>query len=105
MSPPENAVVVSIDEKSQIQALDRIRPDQPFDRGRPAARIHDDKRHGTTTLLAALDIATGNLFADAFYQRHTNNKFVDFLGQVATAHPVVELHVVVTTARLTSTPT
>lgn len=94
MSPPENAVVVSVDEKSQIQALDRTRPDQPLERGRPAARTHDYKRHGTTTLFAALDIATGKLSADACYQRHTNKEFVDFLALVAAAHPDVELHVV-----------
>ena len=94
MSPPENAVVVSVDEKSQIQALDRTRPDQPLERGRPAARTHDYKRNGTTTLFAALEIATGKLSADKCYQKHTNAEFVDFLGLVADAHPNVELHVV-----------
>ena len=94
MSPPENAVVVSVDEKSQIQALDRTRPDQPLEQGRPAARTHDYKRHGTTTLFAALEIATGRLSADKCYPRHTNEEFVDFLGLVAEAHPDVELHVV-----------
>jgi len=94
MSPPENAVVVSVDEKSQIQALDRTRPDQPLEKGRPAARTHDCKRNGTTTLFAALEIATGKLSADKCYQKHTNAEFVDFLGLVANAHPDVELHVV-----------
>lgn len=94
MSPPENAVVVSVDEKSQIQALDRTRPDQPLEKGRPAARTHDYKRNGTTTLFAALDIATGKLSADKCYPKHTNAEFVDFLGLVAAAHPDVELHVV-----------
>lgn len=94
MSPPENAVVVSVDEKSQIQALDRTRPDQPLEAGRPAARTHDYKRNGTTTLFAALEIATGKLSADKCYQKHTNVEFVDFLGLVAAAHPDVELHVV-----------
>ena len=94
MSPPENAVVVSVDEKSQIQALDRTRPDQPLEKGRPAARTHDYKRNGTTTLFAALEIATGKLSADKCYQKHTNAEFVDFLGLVANAHPDVELHVV-----------
>jgi transposase len=94
MSPPENAVVVSVDEKSQIQALDRTRPDQPLEAGRPAARTHDYKRNGTTTLFAALEIATGKLSADKCYQKHTNAEFVDFLGLVADAHPDVELHVV-----------
>lgn len=94
MSPPENAVVVSVDEKSQIQALDRTRPDQPLDKGRPAARTHDYKRNGTTTLFATLDIATGKLSADKCYPKHTNAEFVDFLGLVAAAHPDVDLHVV-----------
>lgn len=94
MSPPENAVVVSVDEKSQIQALDRTRPDQPLEAGRPATRTHDYKRNGTTTLFAALEIATGKLSADKCYQKHTNVEFVDFLGLVAAAHPDVELHVV-----------
>jgi transposase len=94
MSPPENAVVVSVDEKSQIQALDRTRPDQPLEKGRQAARTHDYKRNGTTTLFAALKIATGKLSADKCYQKHTNKEFVDFLGLVADAHPEVELHVV-----------
>ena len=94
MSPPENAVVVSVDEKSQIQALDRTRPDQPLEKGRPAARTHDYKRNGTTTLFAALDIATGKLSADKCYQKHTNKEFVDLLGLVADDHPDVELHVV-----------
>jgi len=94
MSPPENAVVVSVDEKSQIQALDRTHPDQPLEKSRPAARTHDYKRNGTTTLFAALEIATGKLSADKCHQRHTNAEFVDFLGLVADAHPEVELHVV-----------
>jgi len=94
MSPPENAVVVSVDEKSQIQALNRTCPDQALERGRPAARTHDYKRNGTTTLFAALEIATGKLSADNCYQKHTNAEFVDFLGLVADAHPDVELHVV-----------
>ena len=94
MSPSENAVVVSVDEKSQIQALDRTRPDQPLEKGRPAARTHDYQRNGTTTLFAALDIAIGKLSADKCYPKHTNAEFVDFLGLVAAAHPNVELHVV-----------
>ena len=94
MSPPENAVVVSVDEKSQIQALDRTRPDQPLEKGRPAARTHDYQRNGTTTLFAALDIAIGKLSADKCYPKHTNVEFVDFLSLVVAAHPNVELHVV-----------
>lgn len=94
MSPPENAVVVSIDEKSQIQALERTRPDQPLSPGHASQRTHDYKRNGTTTLFAALDVLTGKISADACYQQHTNAEFVDFMDQVAAAHPDVELHVV-----------
>ena len=94
LSPPENAVVISVDEKSQIQALDRTRPDQGLRPRSPTARTHDYVRHGTTTLFAALNIATGRLSADKCYPNHTNVQFVDFLGLVAAAHPDVELHVV-----------
>jgi transposase len=94
LSPPENAVVVSVDEKSQIQALDRTRPDQALAAGHPAQRTHDYKRHGTTTLFAALEIASGKVTADECYPRHTNVEFVHFLDKVAAAHPDVELHVV-----------
>ena len=63
--PPENAVVLCVDEKSQIQALDRTQPMLPMQPGRPERRTHDYVRHGTTTLFAALDIATGQVTASA----------------------------------------
>lgn len=94
MSPPENAVVVSIDEKTQIQALSRTQPVQPISPTHPMERTHDYKRHGTTTLFAALDVLTGKLCASDFYPKHTNIEFVDFLQQVANANPGVELHVI-----------
>jgi hypothetical protein len=94
MSPPENAVVVSIDEKTQIQALDRTQANQPLSPGHASQQTHDYKRNGTTTLFAALDVLTGKISASDFYQRHTNVEFVDFLTQVAAAHPEVELHVI-----------
>ncbi|XAS67351.1 IS630 family transposase [Micrococcaceae bacterium Sec5.7] len=94
ISPPENAVVVSIDEKTQIQALDRTHANQPLSPKHASQQTHDYKRNGTTTLFAALDVLTGKVSANAFYQRHTNTEFVDFLNQVATAHPDVELHVI-----------
>jgi hypothetical protein len=58
------------------------------------ARTHDYKRHGTTTLFAALEVATGRITADACYPRHRNGEFLTFLKQVAKAHPRVQLHVV-----------
>lgn len=94
LNPPDNAVVVSVDEKSQIQALDRTAPMLPLAPGLTERRTHDYKRHGTTTLFAALEVATGKITADACYPRHTNAEFLKFLKQVARAHPRVELHVI-----------
>ena len=94
LAPPDNAVVVSVDEKSQIQALDRTAPMLPPRPGLAARRTHDYKRHGTTTLFAALEIATGRITADACYPRHRHQEFLKFLQQVAAAHPGVDLHVV-----------
>jgi transposase len=94
LAPPDNAVVVSVDEKSQVQALDRTAPMLPLRPGLTARRTHDYKRHGTTTLFAALEIATGRITADACYPRHRHQEFLRFLKKVAAAHPAVELHVV-----------
>jgi len=94
LTPPKGAVVVSVDEKSQIQALDRTQPMLPLRPGLPARQTHDYLRHGTTTLFAALEVATGKISADACYPRHTNAEFLAFLKQVAKAHPRVKLHVI-----------
>jgi transposase len=94
LDPPANAVVVCVDEKSQIQALDRTAPLLPMRFEQAERRTHDYKRHGTTTLFAALEVATGKITADACYQRHRNGEFLAFLKQVAKAHPRVKLHVV-----------
>ena len=94
LNPPNNAVVVSVDEKSQIQALDRTAPMLPLGPGLAERRTHDYKRHGTTTLFAALEVATGKITADACYPRHTNAEFLRFLKQIARAHPRVKLHVI-----------
>jgi transposase len=94
LSPPDNAVVVSVDEKSQIQALDRTAPMLPLRPGLAERRTHDYKRNGTTTLFAALEVATGKISADACYARHRHQEFLKFLEKVAAAHPDVELHVV-----------
>ncbi len=88
-----NAVVVCIDEKTQIQALDRTAPILPLRPGIPEKQTHDYKRNGTTTLFAALEIATG-LVTDRCFQQHTNKEFLLFLKQVARAYPRVQLHVV-----------
>ena len=94
LAPPEGAVVVSVEEKSQIQALDRTAPMLPLRPGLPARRTHDYKRNGTTTLFAALEVATGRITADACYPRHRHQEFLRFLKKVAAAHPAVDLHVV-----------
>jgi transposase len=94
LAPPDNAVVVSVDEKSQIQALDRTAPMLPVRPGLAARRTYDYKRHGTTTLFAALEVATGRITADACYPRHRHQEFLRFLKKVAAAHPGVNLHVV-----------
>ena len=69
LSPPENAVVFSFDEKSSVQALDRTQPGLPIKKGRCGTMTHDYKRHGTTTLFAALDVATGAVIGES-YRRH-----------------------------------
>jgi transposase len=93
LNPPDRAVVVCIDEKSQIQALDRTAPILPIRPGLPEKATHDYVRHGTTTLFAALEVATGKV-TDACYERHTHAEFLKFLKQVAKAYPRVPLHVV-----------
>jgi hypothetical protein len=72
MAPPLMAMVLCVDEKSQIQALDRTQPQLPLAPGIPARRTHDYERHGTTTLFAALDIATGQVIGET-HRRHRSN--------------------------------
>jgi transposase len=93
LDPPENAVVVCLDEKSQVQALDRTAPILPLRPGLPEKATHDYVRHGTTTLFAALNTATGQVQGEC-YPKHTNVEFLKFLKAVAKANPKVELHVV-----------
>jgi transposase len=94
LNPPEKAIVLCVDEKSQIQALDRTAPILPLRPGLPEKATHDYKRNGTTTLFAALEVATGKV-TDACYDRHGKAEFLDFLKKVARAYPRRELHVVV----------
>jgi len=93
LAPPENAIVLCVDEKSQIQALDRTAPMLPMAPGLPQRRTHDYKRHGTSTLFAALEIATGSVTAAA-KPRHRHQEFLAFLKQIARAYPEGELHLV-----------
>jgi transposase len=93
--PPERALVLCVDEKSQIQALNRTAPLLPIRFGEAERRTHDYVHHGTTTLFAALEVATGRITADACLPRHRNGEFLAFLKMVAKAHPPrVQLHVV-----------
>ena len=94
LNPPAKAVVLCVDEKSQIQALDRTAPILPLRPGLPEKATHDYKRNGTTTLFAALEVATGRV-TDACYDRHGKAEFLDFLKKVARAYPRRELHIVV----------
>jgi transposase len=93
LNPPDKAVVLSVDEKSQIQALDRTAPILPIRPGLPEKATHDYVRHGTTTLFAALEIATGKV-TDACHPRHRHEEFLKFLKKVAQACPRVPLHIV-----------
>lgn len=93
LNPPTNAIVLCVDEKSQIQALNRTAPILPLRPGLPEKATHDYRRNGTTTLFAALEIATGKV-TQACYDRHGKAEFGDFLKKVAKAYPRQQLHVV-----------
>lgn len=81
LSPPQNAVVLCVDEKSQIQALDRTQPGLPMKKGRRGTWTHDYVRNGTTTLFAALDVATGRVTGEC-YSRHRHQEFLRFLRKL-----------------------
>jgi transposase len=87
VDPPAHAVVLSVDEKSQIQALDRTQPGLPMKKGRAGTMTHDYKRHGTTTLFAALNVLDGTLFGKNM-QRHRHQEFIRFLNAVEAQVPV-----------------
>lgn len=94
LDPPDKAVVLSVDEKSQIQALDRTQRELPMKPGRPASRTHDYKRHGTTTLFAALDVATGKVIGQCM-KRHRHQEFLRFLRHIDGATPKgLDLHLI-----------
>jgi len=93
LHPPENAIVLSIDEKSQIQALDRTQKTLPMQPGHAEKRTHDYVRHGTTTLFAALEIATGQVTA-VCKPRHRHQEFLIFLRHVARTYPDQPLHLI-----------
>ena len=94
MDPPDKALVLCVDEKSQIQALERSQPSLPLNFGTPEARTHDYRRCGTTTLFAALDVATGRVIGK-IKRRHRSVDFVSFLRHVDQAVPDdLEVHMI-----------
>lgn len=94
LNPPDRALVLCVDEKSQIQALDRTQPILPLMPGLPERRTHDYSRHGTTTLFAALDIATGKVIGK-LHRRHRATEFLAFLRSIEAAVPEkLDVHLV-----------
>lgn len=86
LNPPDRALVLCVDEKSQIQALNRTQPGLPLSFGKPSTRTHDYKRHGTTSLFAALDVATGKVISQ-LKRRHRSAEFLQFLNAIEAAVP------------------
>jgi transposase len=94
VDPPAHAIVLSVDEKSQIQALDRTQPGLPLKPGRRGTMTHDYKRNGTTTLFAALDVLDGKVIGRCM-QRHRHQEFIRFLNTIEAAIPVGKIvHVI-----------
>lgn len=94
LNPPERALVLSVDEKSQIQALDRSQPGLPMKKGRAGTMTHDYKRHGTTTLFAALDVATGRVIGQCM-KRHRHQEWLRFLRAIDRSTPkTLALHLI-----------
>ena len=104
MNPPDNAVVLCVDEKSQIQALERAQPVLPMSLGQPERQTHDYIRHGTTDLFAALDAATGEVLGKC-YTRHRAIEFKKFLVEIEAAVPrELDIHVVLDNLATHKTP-
>jgi transposase len=93
LKPPEHAIVLSVDEKTQIQALERTQPPLPLRTGRAVRHTHDYRRHGVLDLYAALEIATGKV-THRFSPTHTAADFLRFMKKVVRAYPARDLHVV-----------
>jgi transposase/DNA-binding XRE family transcriptional regulator len=104
LDPPEGALVLAIDEKSQIQALDRTQPGLPLKKGRAGTMTHDYKRNGTTTLFAALDIATGKVIGECL-ARHRADEFLAFLKKIDRETPArLDLHLILDNYATHKTP-
>ncbi len=104
VNPPERALVLSVDEKSQIQALDRTQPGLPMKKGRGATMTHDYKRHGTTTLFAALDVKAGTVIGQCML-RHRAAEFIRFLRLIdRRTAPDLDLHLILDNYAAHKTP-
>src|SRR5437870_4705307 len=103
LEPPNNAVVLSMDEKTQIQALSRTQPMLPLRPGLPARRTHDYRRNGLTSLYAAFNVASGQVLG-ACHDRHTAVEFLDFLTVVHRRYRRRDLHVILDNSSTHSTP-
>lgn len=103
LRPPENAVVLSVDEKTQIQALSRTQPLLPMRPGLPERRTHDYRRNGLTSLYAAFNVKSGEVVGDC-HARHTAVEFLAFMKVLHRRYPRGELHVILDTSSTHSTP-
>jgi transposase len=103
LAPPERAIVLSVDEKTQIQALDRTAPMLPLRPGQVERHTHDYTRHGTLSLFAALEIATGTVTNET-RERHTGADFLAFLRLLARTYPTGDVHVVLDNVSTHKTP-
>ena len=103
LNPPERAIVLSVDEKTQVQALDRTQPMLPLRPGQVERHTHDYKRHGTLTLSAALEVATGQVTTQTSAQ-HRHEEFLDFLNLLVRTYPRRELHLVLDNVQTHKTP-
>ena len=104
LNPPDKAIVLCVDQKSQIQALNRTQPGLPLKKGRCGTMTHDYKRHGTTTLFAALDVLQGKVIGDC-YKRHRHQEFLKFLRRIDRTFPGdTPLHLVIDNYGTHSTP-
>ncbi|GAC1663873.1 MAG: IS630-like element ISMsm5 family transposase [Candidatus Limnocylindrales bacterium] len=103
LDPPARAIVLSLDEKTQIQALDRTQPMLPLRPGQVERHTHDYKRNGTTSLFAALEVATGRVTKEA-RERHTADDFLHFLRLVARTYPKGRVHVILDNVSTHKTP-
>ena len=106
LNPPAKAIVLSVDEKSQCQALERAQPILPMDLGRPERQTHDYIRHGTTSLFAALEVATAKVVGQC-HKKHRHQEFIKFLGHLDRHYPHNEgetLHLIVDNYATHNTP-